>query len=104
MIRVKLVEEDKRRRFEDITRALSVAYNENRAVLVTNNDEFVCAYIPDHQDYTIQINDEGIEPIYGEFVNFKNERYFDWYLKSDTGSIKVIHSDFILNENLSFNC
>jgi len=78
MIRVKLVEEDKRRRFEDITRALSVAYNENRAVLVTNNDEFVCAYIPDHQDYTIQINDEGIEPIYGEFVNFKNERYFDW--------------------------
>jgi hypothetical protein len=47
----------------------------------------------------LKITQKYIQSISG--ASLVNERYFDWYLKSDTGSIKVIHSDFILNENLS---
>ena len=43
----------------------------------------------------LKITQKYIQSISG--ASLVNERYFDWYLKSDTGSIKVIHSDFILN-------
>jgi len=47
----------------------------------------------------LKISQDYIQSISG--ASLVNQRYFQWHLKSDRGSVRVIHSDFILNENLS---
>ena len=89
-----MVSENNREEYRDISRALTRAYTEHKAVLVTQDDEFVCAYIPNHDSYTIEITDDGFDVVYGEFIDFENEDVYNWenciFEVIDTDQINIV--------------
>ena len=92
MIKVNMVKNDNRQDYGDLSVALSNAYSTKKAVLVTLNDDLVCVFIPNNDDYTICIDNEGdIKAIKGEFVEFDDEELYNW----DNCTFEVIHTEQI---------
>lgn len=92
-MRVEMIQENKRERYEVLSRALVVAYQEKKAVLVTQNGEFVGTFIPNHDEHTIYIEPNGICLVKGEFVSFDDPEEYNWedciFEVIDTDNIQI---------------
>lgn len=67
-----------RKEFKTISEALCKAHTEKKAVLVTQYDEFMCAFIPDCERLTIEITERGFQTIQLEFHMFDNKVLYNW--------------------------